>query len=129
MTTLKLRVARPTDELSALKSFYVDGLGLEILYEFSDHDGFDGLIVGDPRSPYHFEFTKNSDHIAGRAPTKDNLVILYLPDQREWENAVKRMQDAGFSSVEAFNPYWDRLGRTFEDPDGYRLVLQNAAWV
>ncbi|WP_299149579.1 VOC family protein [uncultured Tateyamaria sp.] len=128
MTIPKLRVARPTDDLSALKSFYVDGLGLKILYEFSDHDGFDGMMVGDPRSLYHFEFTKNSEHIAGRAPTKDNLIVLYLPDQREWNDAVERMQDAGFSAVEAFNPYWDRLGRTFEDPDGYRLVLQNAAW-
>ncbi len=26
------------------------------------------------------------------------------------------------------NPYWDKLGRTFEDPDGYRVVLQNADW-
>jgi hypothetical protein len=30
--------------------------------------------------------------------------------------------------VAAFNPYWDRDGVTFEDPDGYRIVLQNAAW-
>ncbi len=22
----------------------------------------------------------------------------------------------------------DMLGRTFEDPDGYRIVLQNAGW-
>jgi hypothetical protein len=28
----------------------------------------------------------------------------------------------------AFNPYWDRSGRTFEDPDGYRVVLQNAPY-
>jgi hypothetical protein len=38
------------------------------------------------------------------------------------------MQDAGFAPVPSFNPYWDRQGATFEDPDGYRLVLQNAAW-
>jgi hypothetical protein len=38
------------------------------------------------------------------------------------------MLTAGFSPVPAFNPYWDRNGKTFEDPDGYRIVLQNAAW-
>ena len=27
-----------------------------------------------------------------------------------------------------FNPYWDRSGRTFEDPDGYRVVIQRASW-
>ena len=30
--------------------------------------------------------------------------------------------------VPAFNAYWDRSGKTYEDPDGYRIVLQNAAW-
>lgn len=128
MTIPKLRVARPTDNLPALKSFYVDGLGLRVLYEFSDHDGFDGLMVGDPESPYHFEFTTKSGHDAGRAPTKDNLLVLYLPEKRRWEVAVQKMKDAGFAPVAAFNPYWDRAGCTFEDPDGYRLVLQNASW-
>jgi hypothetical protein len=36
--------------------------------------------------------------------------------------------NAGFKSVISFNPYWDANGRTFEDHDGYRLVLQNAEW-
>jgi len=35
---------------------------------------------------------------------------------------------AGFVEVKSFNPYWDKLGRTFEDHDGYRVVLQRAAW-
>jgi len=26
------------------------------------------------------------------------------------------------------NPYWKRNGRTFEDVDGYRVVLQNGTW-
>jgi hypothetical protein len=38
------------------------------------------------------------------------------------------MAKAGFAPVESFNPFWDRDGLTFEDPDGYRAVLQNAAW-
>jgi hypothetical protein len=35
------------------------------------------------------------------------------------------MLGAGFVPVSAVNPYWDRDGVTFEDPDGYRVVLQN----
>ncbi|WP_207391648.1 hypothetical protein [Haematobacter massiliensis] len=42
--------------------------------------------------------------------------------------AVGRLRRAGYDPVPSFNPYWDRSGRTFEDPDGYRIVLQNAAW-
>ncbi|WP_420360213.1 hypothetical protein [Agrobacterium vitis] len=30
--------------------------------------------------------------------------------------------------ITSYNPYWDNLGKTFEDPDGYRVVLQNSAW-
>jgi len=30
--------------------------------------------------------------------------------------------------VASFNPYWERAGRTFEDPDGYRVVFQNSSW-
>jgi hypothetical protein len=55
-------------------------------------------------------------------------VVFYLPDAREWQAAVERMRTAGFTPVAAFNPYWDRDGLTFEDPDGYRVVLQRAAW-
>jgi hypothetical protein len=38
------------------------------------------------------------------------------------------MTSAGFREVPSNNPYWDLQGRTFEDIDGYRVVLQNAAW-
>lgn len=27
-----------------------------------------------------------------------------------------------------FNPYWNRQGVTFSDDDGYRVVIQHAAW-
>lgn len=124
----KLRVARPTDDLDALIRFYRDGLGLEILYRFENHDGFDGVMLGRPGTPYHFEFTHAHGHSAGRAPTPDNLLVFYLPDTTEWETAIQTMRSAGFPPVPAFNPYWDRNGATFEDPDGYRIVLQNAAW-
>jgi YycE-like C-terminal domain len=30
--------------------------------------------------------------------------------------------------VKAYNSYWDVRGKTFEDADGYRVVLQCAAW-
>jgi len=124
----KLRVARPTDNLEALIGFYRDGLGLEILYRFENHDGFDGVMLGRSGAPYHFEFTQAHGHSAGRAPTQDHLLIFYIPNSTDWENAVHAMQAAGFDPVTSFNPYWDRQGLTFEDPDGYRIVLQNAAW-
>ncbi|WP_426490155.1 VOC family protein [Hymenobacter sp. 102] len=123
-----LRVARPTDDLSALLHFYCDGLGLQVLTSFTAHNGFDGVMLGHPQAPYHFEFTHQPGHLVGRAPTLDNLVVFYLPDAAEWQAAVARMRATGFAPVPSYNPYWDQQGLTFEDPDGYRVVLQQAFW-
>jgi catechol 2,3-dioxygenase-like lactoylglutathione lyase family enzyme len=128
MTIPQLRVARPTDNLLALLSFYRDGLGLQVLASFTAHNGFDGLMLGHPQVPYHLEFTHQPGHAVGRAPTGDNLLVFYLPDADEWRAAVQRMAAAGFEPTAAYNPYWDQLGLTFEDPDGYRVVLQQSAW-
>lgn len=123
-----LRVARATDRLDDVVRFYVAGLGFDELGSFEDHEGFDGVMVGAPGALYHLEFTHQCGHAVGDAPTKDNLLVFYLPDNGEWTSAVERMGAAGYTPVPSLNPYWDRNGRTFEDPDGYRVVLQNAAW-
>jgi catechol 2,3-dioxygenase-like lactoylglutathione lyase family enzyme len=123
-----LRVARPSDDLEALIPFYLDGLGMELLDRFEDHEGFDGIILGHRIWPYHFEFTRLRGHSVGRAPTPDHLLAFYFSDRADWRRAVDRMTAAGFPPVASFNPYWDRSGATFEDPDGYRVVLQNEAW-
>jgi catechol 2,3-dioxygenase-like lactoylglutathione lyase family enzyme len=129
MTGVKLRVVRPTNRLEEVISFYRDGLGFELIAAFDDQDVFSGRILGHPRAPWHLAFTYYRDLQAGRAPTQDNLLVFYLPDHAEWEAAVERMRINGYSPVPPFNPYWDRQGLTFEDPDGYRVVLQNMAWV
>ena len=128
MAIPKLRVARPTDDLEAVVRFYCDGLGFTELYRFSGHDGFDGVMLGLPGAPYHLEFTRTHRHPAGRAPTTDHLLVFYLPDLAQWQAAVERFRRAGQEPVPSLNPYWDRLGVTFEDPDGYRVVLQRDVW-
>jgi catechol 2,3-dioxygenase-like lactoylglutathione lyase family enzyme len=126
--TAHLRVARPTDDLDAVVRFYRDGLGFAVLGEFHDHDGFDGVMLGHVGASYHLEFTRKAGHRVGTAPTEDNLLVFYLPYRAEWERAVARLEAHGHRPVPAFNPYWDRRGRTFADPDGYRVVLQNPSW-
>lgn len=123
-----LRVARPTDHLDEVVKFYVEGLGFSILGSFKDHDGFDGVMLGQPGGPYHLEFTTQFGHAVGRAPTQDHLLVFYLPELEHWQTAVERLIAAGYPAVQSQNPYWDIKGKTFEDPDGYRVVLQNAAW-
>jgi hypothetical protein len=107
---------------------YEKGLGFTVLAQFTDHEGFDGVILGRPQQPYHLEFTQQRGHRVGPAPTKDHLLVFYIPDGPEWEGSCARMLTAGFQRVPSYNPYWDVQGRTFEDVDGYRVVLQNSAW-
>ena len=54
--------------------------------------------------------------------------VFYLPAPQEWQSRCTSVLACGFSAVASFNPYWDVNGRTFADHDGYRIVLQNAAW-
>ena len=46
LTNAHLRVARPTDKLVEVVKFYERGLGFAVLYQFTDHDGFDGVMLG-----------------------------------------------------------------------------------
>jgi prolyl oligopeptidase len=125
----KLRVARPTDNLQDITKMYVTGLGFKVLGEFQDHNGFDGAIIGHEMHNYHFEFTHHKGTAVGKAPTQDNLLVFYFTEPDLWDKCCNRMIDAGFKLVPAYNDYWDVAGNTFEDIDGYRVVLQNREWL
>ncbi|MDQ3292075.1 MAG: VOC family protein [Bacteroidota bacterium] len=124
----QVRIARPTDQLPKVIQFYTEGLGLEKLSSFTNHAGYDGVMLGLPDKQYHLEFTQ---HVGGSpcpAPTKDNLLIFYIPDQAVLDAAVTRLQNLGYYPVSPENPYWNGKGLTFEDPDGWRVVLFAGTW-
>ena len=123
-----LRVARPTNDLAPLVHFYCEGLGMQRLAGFTAHNGYDGLMLGHPQGPYHLEFTRQEGEAVGHAPTAEHLLVFYFPDAADWQAAVNRLEAAGYAAVVAHNPYWNERGKTFADPDGYRVVLQAAAW-
>ncbi|OWF78171.1 glyoxalase [Yersinia rohdei] len=123
-----MRIARATDNLKIISEMYCYGLGFSQLGSFSDHQGFDGIILGHPHHAYHLEFTHHRGIQVGRAPTQDNLLVFYLPDEVEWARQCQQMAVAGFLPVVSYNPYWDVSGKTFEDTDGYRVVLQQREW-
>jgi catechol 2,3-dioxygenase-like lactoylglutathione lyase family enzyme len=126
---INVRIARATNDLQQALRFYRAGLGLEILGSFTDHAGFDGVMLGSITSPFlHFEFTHQRAVEVAPAPTRENLIVFYLPDPAEWAARVQRMIQHGFQPVAAHNPYWDDRGKTFEDFEGYRVVLFNGEW-
>jgi len=123
-----LRIARPVSDLARTRAMYCRGLGLRVVGSFEDHDGFDGLMLGMAGASYHFEFTNCRAHPVVPTPTREDLTVFYLPSSAQWYDTCNRMRAAGFKQVASLNPYWDVRGHTYEDQDGYRIVLQNAEW-
>ncbi len=123
-----LRCARPTDRMEEVVDFYCQALGFQVLGRFQNHDGFDGVMLGCADAGYHLEFTTQRGHVPDITPSPDQLLVFYLPDNADWLVAVEKIEATGASAVESLNPYWGTCGRTYEDPDGYRIVIQNASW-
>lgn len=123
-----LRVARPVSALDRAVRMYRQGLSLAVLGSFEDHEGFDGVMLGQAGASFHFEFTCSRRHPVAPSPTPEDLLVFYVPEPAAWEARCRQMADAGFAEVAPFNPYWSRLGRSYEDADGYRVVIQQAAW-
>lgn len=125
----QVRIARPTDRLAEVERFYVDAIGLPVIGRFENHDGYDGVMLGLPGADHHLEFTSHAAGSPCPAPSKDNLLVLYLPDRAGWDSAVARMRTHGHEPVPPENPYWSDRGATFEDPDGWRVVFMNTAGI
>ncbi|MEU7296798.1 VOC family protein [Streptomyces exfoliatus] len=124
-----VRVARPSRDLAAAERFYVDGLGLDVLWRSTERvpGEHDLLMVGPKDGGWHFELTRDPGHPLEPTPTVDDLFVLYLGAPVE-EEQVERLVASGGTRVAAHNPYWDTFGVTVADPDGYRLVLCSRTW-
>ena len=123
-THMQLRVARHTDRLDDVVAFYRDGLGLTEVGGFRDHNGYDGVFLEIPGTGAHLELTTGGEHSAPR-PHPESLLVLYLGDQEAVDQAAARL---GIGPVTPANPYWAEHGLTFEDPDGFRVVLVPERW-
>ncbi|MGK5519590.1 VOC family protein [Micromonospora sp. URMC 107] len=123
-----LRIARPSRDLAAAERFWVDGLGLDVLWRSAaeapgEHDL---LMVGRPGDHWHLELVGGEQLAVTPAPTPVDLLVLYLDGPVE-DQLVRELERAGGTRVSA-GPYWDRWGVTVADPDGYRLVLSTRGW-
>ena len=121
---MQLRVARHTERLEVVVAFYRDGIGLSEIGGFRDHDGYDGVFLDIPGSGAHLELTAGGDHGAPE-PHPESLLVLYMGDEAAVRGIAERL---GSEPVEPANPYWAQHGVTFEDPDGFRVVLVPERW-
>jgi len=121
---MQLRLARHTERLDEVVAFYRDGIGLSEIGGFRDHDGYDGVFLAIPGTEAHLELTAGGRH-GPPAPHPETLLVLYLGDREAVRAAAARL-DA--DPVAPANPYWAEHGLTFEDPDGFRVVLVPQRW-
>jgi catechol 2,3-dioxygenase-like lactoylglutathione lyase family enzyme len=122
----QLRVARPSRDLEAAERFWVEGLGLQVLFRAAE-DGAALLMVGWPGAAWHLELVGDPHGDTPPAPTEEDLLVLYL-DEPAGDEIVARLVASGGRRVTARNPYWEEWGVTIADPDGYRLVLSSRSW-
>lgn len=125
MKASQIRIARPTDRLKEVVEFYRQGLGLNIIGSFNDHEGYDGVMLGMPDASVHLEFTHHTSGSPCPAPTRDNLLVFYFDIHADYQKAVDQLRSIGAKEVEPENDYWIDKGTSFEDPDGWGIVLFN----
>ena len=114
----------PAPTVSPPLQVRVDGLGLPEIGRFADHEGYNGVLLDLPSTGAHLEFTA-TPHVSPPAPDVEDLLVLYLGSRQAVEDVLARL---AVTPVPSANPWWDRIGVTVLDPDGFRVVLVAEAW-
>lgn len=121
---MNLRIARHTNNLEKIKSFYIDILGFELLGSFINHNNYDGIFIGKPDLDWHLEFTKSND-LANHTFDEDDILVFYPETILEYKALINNLLNSTFLTITSKNPYWNENGKMFLDPDGYRIVISD----
>jgi GNAT superfamily N-acetyltransferase len=120
---IELRIARHTQRLDELVSFYRDGVGFPETGRFRDHAGYDGVFLEITGTRAHLELTTGGMHGAPQ-PHPESLLVLYVGSASAMNAIAARLRTR---PIQPANPYWARA-LTFADPDGFRIVIVPERW-
>lgn len=118
-----LRIARHTNRIEQITEFYVGIIGLQIIGEFQNHDGYDGIFLGKKGLNWHLEFTTSNDCDANHFPDDDDLLVFYPESDKEFDHIIANIEAKGIEKLQAKNPYWNANGILIKDPDNYGVIL------
>lgn len=121
---MKFRYARHTNNLEKLKSFYTNVLGLELLGEFKNHNGYNGIFLGFPNADWHLEFTQTKENTI-HTFDEDDILVFSPKSKIEYDTLIERFCAHKISFIEPKNPYWIENGKLILDPDGYCIAISN----
>ena len=82
------------------------------------------MFLALPGTGAHLELTVGGDHGAP-SPHPESLLVLYLGADAAVAAVRARL---GAEPVAPANTYWAEHGLTYEDPDGFRVVLVPDGW-
>ncbi len=119
----RTRIAHPTHDLEAVREFYGVTLGLRPITSFVDHDGYNGLIYRLPGANNELEFTLALAPHSKVTWSEETLLVFYIETESAFDATVEALDRLPAARVASANPYWDRGGVTFLDPDGRRVVI------
>ena len=122
-----IRIAHPSANFEQSLKFWTEGIGLRLLGHTDDsaEGGHALAFLGLPGAGWHLELVDTSEFAS--TPTVEDLIVIYLQSEIEGET-IQRIEAAGGVRVASHNPYWDKCGITFQDPDGYLCVLSTQSW-
>jgi catechol 2,3-dioxygenase-like lactoylglutathione lyase family enzyme len=121
---MKFRIARHTNDLEKIKTFYNKVLGFEVLGSFENHNLYDGFFIGKPNTDWHLEFT-TSNEVVEFNYNEDDIIVFYPEKINEYNQLIDTVQKHNISFIKAKNPYWNENGKMILDPDGYRIIISN----
>ncbi|HEU4497640.1 MAG TPA: VOC family protein [Flavobacterium sp.] len=119
---MTIRFARHTDDLEAIRSFYIGILGFELLGGFESHNGYDGIFIGFPNAGWHLEFTASAEKAVHHFG-EDDILVLYPESQTKYNALLAKLSVNKILFIPSKNPYWNENGKMFLDPDGYRIIV------
>lgn len=119
-----IRFARATWRLSESSRFYREVVGLSVLAEFHDHDGYDGVVFALPGRSVQLELVTPPRPGSPAQPDPENALVIYLADPAETEVIRDRLRSSGMRPFVPENPYWIRRGAFgVLDPDGWPVFF------
>lgn len=119
---MQFRYARHTKTLKPIIHFYTQILPLKILGRFEAHEGFDGVFIGKKGLDWHLEFTVSNDQ-AEQAFDAEDFLVFYFENEQRFIAFHQTLTAKGIRSIPNKNPYWNRFGKTYLDPDGHGIIL------
>ena len=71
---------------------------------------------------------RRDESVVPPAPTPEHFLVFCMPEGEYWQKRLKALFEAGFQQVTPPQLYADEGTATYEDPDGYRVVLRCGRW-